>query len=70
MALCLAAHIHAAFDTELIGFSPTGEVRFSKRLSLDDRRRINLADGIHIEVTEQHRPYLEYRYAKFLEAHK
>jgi hypothetical protein len=65
----LAKHIHAAFDAGLIGM-PSGEVRRSANLSSNDRRRLNLADGMRIQVTGKHRPYLECRYSKFLEANK
>jgi hypothetical protein len=66
--LYLAAHIHVAFDADLIGFSPSGDLCVSERLSAEDRRRIGLRDGMRIAIGERHRPYLEYRYAKFQKA--
>jgi hypothetical protein len=68
--LYLAAHVHAALDAHLIGISSDGDVRISERLSEDDRRRMNLFNGMRIQVTDKHRPYLDYRYSKFLEANK
>jgi hypothetical protein len=68
--LYLAAHVHAALDAGLIGVSPEGDVRISERLSQEDRLRMNLVDFMRIRVTDKHRPYLEYRYSRFLEAKK
>ncbi len=66
--LYLAAHIHVAFDADLIDFSPSGDLCVSERLSAEDRRRIGLRDGMRIAIGERHRSYLEYRYAKFQKA--
>jgi hypothetical protein len=68
--LYLAAHVHAALDAHLIGISSDGDVRISERLSVDDRRIMNLTQGMRIHVADKHRPYLEFRYSKFLEANK
>lgn len=63
--LYLASHVHAAFDANLIGISPDGTVFLSGDLSTSDRERMRLGDGLKIEVDEQHRPFLEYRYGEF-----
>ena len=68
--LYLAAHVHTAFDASLIGISPDGHVRFSGRLSKADRQKMNLDEGLKIEVTDEHRPFLEYRYSEYLKAQK
>jgi hypothetical protein len=66
--LCLAAHIHSAFDAHLIGFTPSGEICFSDRLSQEDRERMRLDDTIKIKATDKHLPYVADRYARFLAA--
>jgi predicted restriction endonuclease len=66
--LCLAAHIHRAFDAHLIGFTPSGEICFSDRLSQEDRKRMQLDGTIKIKLTDKHLPYIADRYALFLAA--
>lgn len=68
--LYLSALVHAAFDAHLIGISPEGQVCFSARLAKSDRQKMLLSEGATIGVTKEHRPFLEYRYSKFLEATK
>jgi len=65
--LCLAAHIHSAFDAHLICVSPDGQLILSNRLSRGGRERLNLKEGHPVAVTPAQRPYLEYRYSRYLE---
>jgi len=66
--LCLSAHIHSAFDAHLVGFAPNGEICLSDRLSHEDRQRMGLNGVTKIELSDQHRPYIADRYARFLAA--
>jgi predicted restriction endonuclease len=63
--VCLAAHVHAAFDAQLIGIKPDGEVVYSDHLSADDRRRLNLPEFVRLEVLSDQRRYLAYRFDKY-----
>ncbi len=65
--ICLAAHVHAAFDADLIGISPEGEVQYSTEFLTEDRRRMNLPEQARIDVKDGQRTYLEHRHAKFRE---
>ncbi len=63
--LYLASHIHAAFDANLIGISPDGDVCMSDKLSSSDRKKLHLSDAPKIQVDQRHRPFLKYRYDEF-----
>lgn len=63
--LCLAAHIHSAFDAHLIGLTPSGKICLSDRLSLEDRQIMRLDNTLKIELTDGHRPYIADRYVRF-----
>ncbi len=65
---CFAAHVHAAFDAQLIGVKPNGEVVYSNRLSVEDRARLDLPQIATIDVLTEQRPYLEYRSDQFEKA--
>ena len=63
--ICLAAHIHKCFDSNLIGIRPDGTVEYSGALALDDRRRLGL-NGLQISINEGQLPFIERRYQTFL----
>ena len=67
--LCLAVHLHVAFDNHLLGIALDGRIVLSERLMREDRERLNLSEGLQIEVKAEQQPYLEYRFARFTEAH-
>ncbi len=66
--LCLAVHLHVAFDTHLLGVAPNGRIVLSDRLTREDRERLKLREGLQIEVTAEQRPYIESRFTQFTEA--
>jgi HNH endonuclease len=63
--ICLAAHIHKCFDSNLIGIRPDGKVEYSGALGVDDRRRLGLGDS-QISINEGQLPFIELRYQTFL----
>lgn len=59
--LLLTAHLDAAFDAGLIGFSASGRLLISPRLNLDDVRLLGLERSLPlITLRPQHVPYLDY----------
>lgn len=64
--ICLAVHIHKAFDAHLISFDFQGAILLSARLSLSDRERMGLNENIKITFDERHRAYIEYHHARIL----
>jgi hypothetical protein len=66
--LYLAAHIHAAFDGNLLGIKPDATIVFADNLSRSDRKKLRLAESPKIGVTEQNQAFLEHRYSAFLAA--
>jgi predicted restriction endonuclease len=66
--LCLAVHLHLAFDAHLLCVAPDGRIVLSERLTREDRERLKLHEGLQIEVTAKQRPYLEYRFPQFTKA--
>jgi HNH endonuclease len=65
--LCLATHIHKAFDLHLLGITPDGDVRYSERFYSEERHRLGLPDQMRIKVSRESGPHLKARYDKFLE---
>lgn len=65
--VCLAVHIHRAFDAHSIGFDPDGQIVFSSRLSETERSRLGLGSVEKANFADRHKKYLEYRYKQFLE---
>lgn len=68
--LCLAVHMHVAFDNHLLGIAPDGRIVLSERLTREDRERLNLSEGLQMEVKAEQRPYLESRFAQFNEVQR
>jgi len=66
--LCLAVHLHVAFDMHLLGVAPDGLIVLSDRLGRQDRERLKVCEGSQITVTVEQRPYLESRFKQFKEA--
>jgi hypothetical protein len=68
--LCLATHIHKAFDLHLLGITPEGAVHYSEDFSSQARQRLGLADQFRIKVLPGSRKYLKDRFAEFLKNSK
>ena len=62
------ARIDKLFDKYLISFDDEGKILISRKLSEDQRRKLGLADDMHLRwIDSRHLPYLEFHRVKFLE---
>lgn len=65
--LLLAAHLDAAFDTGLIDFDATGQIRFSDGFAPTDRHALGLHDAMTLtRLTQEHLAFLTWRRAHLL----
>lgn len=68
--LCLALHIHAAFDAHLIGVKPDGSVVYSDALTEDDRSRMNLPRFAKLNLRPGQNGYVAERFERYLESQR
>lgn len=63
--ICLAAHLHRAFDAHLFAFTVDGRIEVSNRLNADDRRLLGLDKVVMLTFGDAQKRFVERRLQLF-----